>query len=465
MMIETMSDSQKQVSQKPAQLGAAHLGVSEFDRELTTQFELIERRQQHMGGSMLFYHDPVHLVRGEGIWLFDDAGNRYLDCYNNVASVGHCHPRVVNAIAEQAAQLNTHTRYLHEKVIRYAERLTNLMPDELEVCLFTCTGTEANELAMRMARTVTGNFGAVVLENSYHGNSNLMVEMSTLACPSDLCPDYIAVVEPPNTYRGSFRRGGNDDDGLGQRYAQLADHAIQALHNSDHGVAAFMCDAIFDSQGGLEAPPDYFQHVYEKIRAAGGLCIADEVQPGFGRTGTMWGFEQYDVVPDIVTLGKPMGGGHPVGGVVTTRAIYEKFARNAWYFNTYGGNPVSAAAGLAVLDVIEEQGLVEHTAETGRYLRGRLEALQEQHIVIGDVRGRGLYQAVELVKDRETRQPNPDLTSLLPDAMKEEGVLIGLSGRYGNVLKIRPPQVFTKANADEVVDSLDRVLDRLVSKA
>lgn len=460
-----MSKTQEQDSRKPAQLGAAHLDASEFDREQTTYLELIERRLEHLGGSMLFYHDPVHLVRGEGIWLFDDRGNRYLDCYNNVASVGHCHPAVVKAIAEQAAQLNTHTRYLHENVIRYAERLASLMPDGLEVCLFTCTGTEANELAMRIARTVTGNYGAVVLENSYHGNSNLMVEMSTLAYPSDLRADYIAVVEPPNTYRGSFRRGGNDDASLGRRYADLADAAIQALHRSGHGVAAFMCDAIFDSQGGLEAPADYFQHLYQKIRAAGGLCIADEVQPGFGRTGTMWGFEQYDVVPDIVTLGKPMGGGHPVGGVVTTKAIYEKFAKNAWYFNTYGGNPVSAAAGLAVLDAIEDQGLVEHTAETGQYLRERLEALQDQHTVIGNVRGRGLYQAVELVKDREARQPDPDLTSLIPDAMKEEGILIGLSGRYGNVLKIRPPQVFTKANADEVVDVLDRVLNRLVSKA
>ena len=411
-----------------------------------------------MGGSMLFYHDPVHLVRGEGVWLYDDKGNRYLDCYNNVASVGHCNPTVVKAIADQAAQLNTHTRYLHENVVLYAERLAETLPSELEICLFTCTGTEANELAMRIARTVTGNYGAIVLENSYHGNSNLMVEMSTIACPQDCRPDYVAAVEPPNTYRGPFR---GDDAELGRRYADLADEAIGALQETGHGVAAFMCDAIFDSQGGLEAPPDYFKHIYAKIHAAGGLCIADEVQPGFGRTGTMWGFEQYGVVPDIITLGKPMGGGHPVGGVVTTKTIAEKFASSAWYFNTYAGNPVSAAAGLAVLDVIAQEELVQHTAETGRYLRKGLEGLQAKHDAVGNIRGKGLYQAIELVKDRTTRDPDPELTSLLPDAMKEEGVLIGLSGRFGNVLKIRPPQVFSKSNADDLVVALDRVLTRL----
>lgn len=456
-----MSKSDRSNLERPAQLGAAHLDASEFDRERTTNFALVERRQRHMGGSMLFYHDPVQLVRGEGVWLFDDKGKRYLDCYNNVASVGHCNPTVVQAIANQAAELNTHTRYLHENVVRYAERLAATFPDELEVCLFTCTGTEANELAMRIARTVTGNFGAIVLENSYHGNSNLMAEMSTLVCPEESRPDYIAAVEPPNTYRGPYRTGDGDDTSLGRRYADIAEEAAHALQQAGHGVAAFMCDAIFDSQGGLEAPADYFKHMYAKIRAAGGLCIADEVQPGFGRTGTMWGFEQYGVVPDIVTLGKPMGGGHPVGGVVTTRAIADEFAKNAWYFNTYAGNPVSAAAGLAVLDIVQQEGLVEHTRMTGAYLRKGLERLMEKHSAIGNVRGRGLYQAVELVKDRGTREPNPELTTQLPDAMKDEGILVGLSGRYGNVLKIRPPQVFTPADADIFTDTLDRVLSRL----
>lgn len=456
-----MNKSDDSSQGRPAQLGAAHLDASEFDQERTTNLQLIKRRQQHLGGSLLFYHDPVHLVRGEGIWLYDEQGNCYLDCYNNVASVGHCHPAVVNAISEQAARLNTHTRYLHKNVIDYAERLAATMPGDLEICLFTCTGTEANELAMRIARTVTGNHGAIVLANSYHGNSNLMVEMSTLALPEERRPNYIAAIEPPDTYRGPFRAGEGDDDQLGTRYASLADDAIRALEDSGHGVAAFMCDAIFDSQGGLEAPANYFSDIYARIRDAGGLCIADEVQPGFGRTGTVWGFEQYDVVPDIVTLGKPMGGGHPLAGVVTSRAIAERFASDAWYFNTYAGNPVSAAAGMAVLDIIEQQRLVQHSSKTGRYLREGLESLQREHDAIGNVRGRGLYQAVELVKNRDTREPDPELTSKLPDAMKDEGILVGLSGRFGNVLKIRPPLIFSEANADMLLAALDKVMRRL----
>ncbi len=447
-------------ARRPASLGAAHTDLSDYDGKQTTNIDLIRRRQKHFGGAFLFYHDPIHIVRGEGVWLFDQHGRKFLDCYNNVASVGHSNPKVVNALLEQARVLNTHTRYLHEGVVDYAERLAETFPGDLGVCMFVCTGTEANELAMRIARAVSGHNGAIVMEYSYHGNSTLISEMSLAGVAKDNRAQHVVGVEPPNTYRGPFRR---TDASAGIRYAEFVDKAIAELELRGERTAAFMCDAIFDSQGGIEAPADYFKEVYKRVRTAGGLCIADEVQPGFARTGTMWGFEHYDVVPDIVTLGKPMGNGHPLAGVVTTPEIFAKFSSSSFYFNTFGGNPVSAAVGTAVLDIIQEENLVSHVVEVGNYLRQGLEALQEKHEAIGDVHGRGLYQAVELVKDRETLQPAYEGAALVPDAMKAEGILMGLSGRYGNVLKIRPPLVFDRANADQLVAALDKVLGEIFS--
>ena len=441
---------------RPAQLGAAHLDQSEYGADIR-HLDLVKRRQKYLGGSILFYHDPVQLVRGEGVWLYDDQDRKYLDCYNNVASVGHCHPHVVEALCAQARTLNTHTRYLGETVIDYAEKLAGLMPDELQVCLFVNSGTEANELAMRIARTVSGHKGAIVMENGYHGNSTLINEMSTLAFPvASERPPYIAAVEPPNTWRGPFRE--SEHDRLGERYADLVDDAIGELQARRQGVAAFMCDTIFDTQGTLEAPQDYFQRVYQKVRAAGGLCIADEIQAGLCRTGRWWGFEHYDVVPDIVTLGKPMGDGHPLGVVVTTEAIARAFAQRAVYFNTFGGNPVSAAVGMAVLEVCEREKLVTNCAEVGAYLRQRLGQLASSQPLIGDVRGKGLFLGVELVHDRSGKQPAADIASRVPDAMKAQGVLMGISGRHGNVLKIRPQLIFSRDNADQLVDTIERVL-------
>ncbi|MEV6108054.1 aminotransferase class III-fold pyridoxal phosphate-dependent enzyme [Streptomyces sp. NPDC051940] len=446
---------------RPALLGAAHLGLDEFRADAANR-DLIERRLKHVGNSVLFYDDPVHLVRGEGVWLFDSDGRRYLDCYNNVASVGHCHPDVVTALSEQAGRLNTHTRYLHETVVEYAEKLTSLMPDGLDVCTFVCSGTEANDLALRIARTVTGRHGAVVMEGAYHGNSTVVDALSTVLHPDPADrPDWLVAVEPPNTYRGPFRR--DRDDNLGARYARLVADATAVLDERGHGTAAFMCDTVFDTQGTLEAPADYFRLAYEHVRAAGGLCIADEVQAGLARTGRWWGFEHYGVTPDIVTLGKPMGDGHPVGIVVTTREIAQEFASRAVYFNTFGGNPVSAAAGRAVLEVCERDDLTSRCREVGAVLRARLEQLMERHPVIGDVRGLGLFLGVELVEDRGTRTPAAALARRIPDAMREAGVLIGITGRYGNVLKIRPPLVFTAADAELLITTLDRVLTGLTA--
>lgn len=445
-------------------LGALHTDLNDYKNNDSGNLELIRRRQAHFGGSMLFYHDPVNIVRGEGVWLFDQHGKKYLDCYNNVASVGHCNPRVVKALTEQASQLNTHTRYLHETVIDYAEQLTATFPGNLSVCLFVCTGTEANELAMRIARAVTGNTGAIVMDYSYHGNSTLMSEMSTMAYLDKKCPNHVVAVEPPNTYRGiHLVDSENTSESVSKEYARLVDCAISELNEKGLGTAAFMCDAMFDSQGGLEAPKDYFQQVYKKIRSAGGLCIADEVQPGFARTGKMWGFENYGVVPDIITLGKPMGNGHPIAAVVTTPEIMSRFSNSAIYFNTFGGNPVSAAVGQAVLSEILENNMVDHVNKTGGYLRSQLELLAEKHPIVGNVHGLGLYQAIDLVLDRESRLPATKLASQIPDAMKDAGILIGLSGRYGNVLKIRPPLVFNRSNVDQLVDALDKVLRQIIS--
>ncbi|BFM14716.1 aspartate aminotransferase family protein [Maricurvus nonylphenolicus] len=440
-------------------LGAAHTHTDSYDQP-PKNIDMIKRRQAHLGGSILFYHEPVHIVRGEGVWLYDAEGKRYLDCYNNVASVGHCHPKVVAALTEQAATLNTHTRYLHENVIDYAEELTALMPDPLSVCMFVCSGTEANELAMRIARTVTGKRGAIVMENSYHGNSTLIDELSTVAHPDPQTrPAHVVGIEPPNTYRGPFTDIG--DENVSNRYANLVDDAIDKLENNGEGVAAFMCDTIFDTQGSLEAPKDYFKKVYHKVRQAGGLCIADEVQPGLCRTGKWWGFEHYDVIPDIVTLGKPMGDGHPLAIVVTSQEIAERFSQQAYYFNTFGGNPVSCAVGRSVLHICKEEKLVDNCHNVGAYFRKQLEILALKHPVIGDIRGKGLFLGIELVKDRNTKEPYPELAAKIPDAMKQQGILMGMTGRYGNMLKVRPPLIFKEAHADLVAEALDRVLTLL----
>lgn len=448
--------NKKDIANSPM-LGAAHANLSDYSGN-SRHIEKIRRRQQHLGGSLLFYHDPLHLVRGEGVWLYDDQDTRYLDCYNNVASVGHCHPQVVTALTQQASLLNTHTRYLSEHVIDYAEKLTGLMPEGLDVCFLVCTGTEANELAMRMARECTGQRGTIVMSNSYHGNSTLIHELST-CFPAVRRPPYVATVEPPNVYRGSHLDSGSTDPG--SWYSDLIDGAVESLEKRGEGLAAFLCDTIFDSQGSLAAPPDYFRRVYQKIRDAGGLCVADEVQAGLCRTGKWWGFEHYGVVPDIVTLGKPMGDGHPLAAVITSREIAETFTGSTVYFNTFGGNPVSAAVGLAVLDVCEEQDLATHCAETGAYLEQRLLDLAQRQPLIGHIHGRGLFLGVELVHDRTTREPATDIAKQVPDEMKARGIIMGMTGPHGNILKIRPPLIFSRKNSDQLVDSLEDVLHAL----
>lgn len=448
-------------SLRPAQLGAAHLNASEYSN--SKHAELLSRRQKAMGNGVLFYHEPVNLVRGDGVWLFDDQGKKYLDCYNNVASVGHCNPQVVKALTEQAKQLNTHTRYLHENVVKYAEKLISLLPEKLNTCVFTCTGSEANDLAIRMARAHTGKQGLINLESSYHGNTSLVNDASSIAHPvASKRPRDIVAIEPPNTYRGPYRQ--STDANPAKAYADLIDGAMHQLNQDGFGSAAFICDTIFDSQGVLEAPKDYFKMVQEKLDREGTLWIADEVQAGMCRTGKWWGFEHYDAVPDIVVLGKPVGNGHPIGVLITTEEIAASFAKsNQFYFSTFAGNPVSAAVGLKVLEECERMNLVDNTRDTGAYLRAGLEKLAQKHHVIGNIRGHGMFIGVDLVHDQQTLKPANDLASKLPDLMKENGVLVGISGRYGNVLKVRPPLVFQKEHADVFLKTLDKVLTAQLS--
>jgi len=422
-----------------------------------THDELLKRRERALGPAYrLFYDQPVHLVRGEGVWLFDAGGQRYLDCYNNVASVGHCHPRVVEALCRQAAVLNTHTRYLHENIVAYAERLAATLPGELSVCMFVCTGTEANDLAVRIARAVTGNHGIIVTEHGYHGNSTTVYEMSTEEYPASERPDYLEVVEAPCTYRGRFSVPGF---GAASGFAALLDPAIERLAARGHRPALFISDNIYSSNGVLTPPPEYLRGVYRRVREAGGLAIADEVQSGLCRLGDhFWGFQDSGVVPDIVTMGKPLGDGHPLAAVVTTPDIAAAFASRYDYFNTFGGNPVSAAVGLAVLDVIEREGVLQHVHEVGETLGRGLQALADKHSVVGDVRGKGLFYGVELVRDRVTREPADAEARRVRELLRESGVLLGTTGPGNNVIKIRPPLVFGPEHAALLLEGLDQAL-------
>ena len=421
---------------------------------------LLERRQRLLGPAYrLFYQNPVHLVRGDGVWLWDADGRKYLDMYNNVPHVGHCNSDVIDAITKQLEKLNTHTRYLHENVLDYAERLTATLPDELSVAMFSCTGTEANELALRVARECSGGTGVIVVDYAYHGNSHALAEVSTSYESSDNQPVHVEMVPPPDVYRGAYRGADAAD-----RYAATVQQAIERLHARAVQPAAFLIDTIVSSNGVLDVPATYLSQVAGAIRAAGGLFIADEVQPGFGRTGrSFWGFEADEVVPDIATMGKPMGNGHPLAATVVRADLIERFAEQARYFNTFGGNPVSAAAGSAVLDVIERERLQDNAASVGEHLRDRLSRLGDRFEAIGDVRGSGLFLAVDLVTDRDQRTPASELAARLINELREHGVLTSTVGKHANILKLRPPMVITQDNADFFLDVFERSLATLTN--
>ncbi|MET0408563.1 MAG: aminotransferase class III-fold pyridoxal phosphate-dependent enzyme, partial [Hyphomicrobium sp.] len=362
---------------------------------------LVERRKRTFGPtSMLFYERPLNLVRGEGVWLHDADGTRYLDAYNNVPSVGHCHPRVVEAVSRQFGTLNTHTRYLYDNIYTYAERLLGTMPGPLSNIVFTCTGSESADFALRVARAVTGGTGFIVTDNAYHGNTSAVTEISPSSASAEPRPPHVFVVPAPDTYLG-------DAASVGERLASDVRAAIGEMTAKGIKFAAFIADSIFSSDGVFPGEPGFLAGVAAVVRQAGGVYIADEVQPGFGRTGEkMWGFDRHGLVPDLVVMGKPMGNGFPMGGVAIKPDLLEAFGSRSGYFNTFGGNPVAAAAGLAVLDVLKSEGLQENSFETGAYLRSELRIAGSEGGCVGDVRGAGLYIGVDIVKDRQSQEPD-----------------------------------------------------------
>lgn len=420
---------------------------------------LLSRREAILGKTYTFYDKPLELVRGRGTKLFDASGVEYLDCYNNVANLGHCHPYVVDALSRQAATLNTNSRYLHTEIVRLGERLLATLPDGLDTWIFVCTGSEANDLAIRIARSVTGNEGVMITENSYHGNTSVVAPLSLIEYDIKDKPDWVEAVSPPNLYRGPYRYGAND---AGEKYAGHVANAAARLAEGGHGAAAILIDSIFDANGALVPPADYMGLAFDAAKRAGALTIADEVQMGFGRSGThMWGFQAFDVCPDIVTMGKPMGNGHPIAALVTRREIALEFQRRTGYFNTFGGNTVSSVVANAALDVLQGEGLQANAAKVGAYLKAALDGLMDRHQLVGHVHGRGLFHGVELVADRVSRAPAKLAARWVRERMKASGVLVASTGPLSNIIKIRPPLVFSIADADRCLEALDTALTQV----
>ena len=421
--------------------------------------EAIARRRKVMGEKLyVFYDPPLHIVKGEGVWLSASDGRRYLDCYNNVPHVGHAHPYVAEAIARQARTLNTNTRYITDQAIEYAERLTALASEGLTSVTFVNSGSEANDLAWRMAKAFTGHTGGLCMEFAYHGVSESIDAFS----PSNSGPHWnaphIRLLPSPDVYRGPYE----DHPDVGERYAALADPLIADLQERGLGVAAAMIDSAFMTNGVLDAPAGYVQGVVARVHKAGGLFIADEVQSGFGRMGpSFWGHSHHGVTPDFITIGKPAGNGYPLGVVITRPEILSHFLQFGPFFSTFGGNNVAGAAGMAVLDVIRDEKLLDNARDVGAYFRLGLSDLKQKHALIGDVRGVGLATGVELVHDRASKQPAGDVMHRLLNLIRDEGALVGGEGKSGNVLKIRPPIVFGRVDADFAVAAIDRALSRL----
>ena len=429
----------------PAQIDAGAL--------LARRARVIHQSQEY------YYRQPPPIVRGWRQYLYDDAGRAYLDAINNVAHVGHSHPRVVAAAARQMALLNTNSRFLYPSIVEYAERLVARLPEPLRVVFFVCTGSEANDLALRLARAYTGQHDVIVIDGEYHGNTSAVDEISTSLLDNPAAKHtrpWVHAVLRPNTYRGPY--GASDPD-CAAKYAAEVQLAAARVAAQGRSVAAFVSESLLGSSGGVALPPGYLAAAYAAVRAHGGVCIADEVQVGFGRMGThFWAFETQGVVPEIVTLGKPIGNGHPLSAVVTTPAVAAAFRNTTSYFNTYAGNPVSCAVGMAVLDVIEQEGLQANALAVGAYLKAALHELAGRHEQLGAVYGQGLYLGAELVRDRAGKVPATAAAMRVAERMRELGVIVYPTGDDYNILKIKPPLVFARADADYFVAMLDRAL-------
>jgi len=422
--------------------------------------ESLAARKRLLGGNLsLSYDQPLKIVRGSMQHLYDQAGRTYLDVYNNVPLVGHSHPRVVRAIQDQVTLLNTNTRYLHDNILRYAERLTALLPDPLQVCYFVNSGSEANELALRLARTHTGREDVIVLEHAYHGHTSTLIDISPYKFngPGGRGrKPWVHVAPIADDYRGTYRRG---EANLEKKYAAHVGEILADCKQKGQRVAAYIAETLPSVAGQIVFPPNYLAEVYQHVHANGAVCIADEVQVGFGRLGThFWGFGTQGVVPDIVVFGKPMGNAFPLAAVVTTREIAASFANGMEFFSTFGGNPVACAAGLAVLDVLREENLQQNALTVGTEWLHDLLQLQAKHPLIGDVRGLGFFLGIDLVLNRETRAPATRQASYVVNRLREEGILAGTDGPHHNVIKLRPPLCFTLANANKFTSALNSIL-------
>ena len=422
--------------------------------------KILELRKQYLSPSLsLSYEDPIHIVRGEGQYLYDAEGLRYLDAVNNIQHVGHCHPKVVSAAMEQNALLNTNTRYLDETIVRYAKLLTKKLPDGLDVCFFTNSGSESNDLALRIARCITGSKETIVLDGAYHGHLSSLIEISPYkhnAPGGEGPPDFVYSIPLPDSFQGIYR-----GDNCTADYVNEVKKVIYKINDSSKTLSAFFVEALMGCGGQIVLPEGFLKKSFELVRKSGGLCIADEVQIGFGRMGTdFWGFETCGVIPDIVTLGKSIGNGHPLSAVVTTKEIADQFNNGMEYFNSYGGNPVSCAIGEAVLDVIEDEGLQENAEIVGSYLIEELFKLQSKYTFIGQIRGQGLFIGIELISNTDTLKPNKTLAAKIVNQMKDAGILISIDGPDHNVLKIKPPMVFNLENANELVINLKTIFDK-----
>ncbi|HEX5039330.1 MAG TPA: aminotransferase class III-fold pyridoxal phosphate-dependent enzyme [Candidatus Limnocylindria bacterium] len=444
-----------EASRRLAAMGKAPIRPSDG-----TDDQLVARRRRVLGSALeaLSYRRPLHLVRGEGAWMEEPDGRRYLDAYNNVPVVGHAHPRVVDAIARQAAALNTNTRYLHERVVELGERLVATLPPELDTVMFVNSGSEANDLAWRLARAVTGADAGLVTDWAYHGVTAAIADLSPSEWQRGDAPSTAETFAAPNTYRGRYADAADPVSVAREEVAA----AVARLAERGRRPAALLIDACFTSDGIFVPRPEVVAAIIGAARDSGAIYVADEVQSGHGRTGDgLWGHTAWGVTPDIVTLGKPMGNGHPVAAVITRAELADRLAAQTTFFSTFGGNPVACAAALAVLDIIDEEDLVAGAAAVGDALRADLASFAARHPAVGDVRGRGLMTGVELIDEPDGRQPAGDLASRVKDEMRERGVLIGTAGRHGNILKIRPPLCITRDEAALITQRLQDVLTDL----
>uniref|UniRef100_A0A8C2JYA2 Ethanolamine-phosphate phospho-lyase n=1 Tax=Cyprinus carpio TaxID=7962 RepID=A0A8C2JYA2_CYPCA len=424
----------------------------------------IDLRKKHVGPSckVFFSHDPIKIVRARGQYMYNEKDEKYLDCINNVAHVGHCHPDVVEAGAKQMELLNTNSRFLHDNLVLYAQRLQATLPEKLSVCYFVNSGSEANDLALRLAWQYTGHKDIITLENAYHGHVSSLIDISpykfhqmAVAEPSQ----HVHVALSPDIYRGKYCE---DHPDPATAYAENVKDIIEQAHKKGRKIAAFIAESLQSCGGQVIPPVGYFQKVAQHVRNAGGVFIADEVQVGFGRVGThFWGFQLQgeDFVPDIVTMGKPIGNGHPMSCVITTREVAESFMSSGMeYFNTFGGNPVSCAIGLAVLDVIEKEDLQGNALHIGSYLTQLLDDLKKRHLLVGDVRGRGLFIGLDLVRNRDKRTPATAEAQDVIYRLKEQRILLSADGPHRNVLKFKPPMCFSREDAELVVEKIDQIL-------